>query len=133
MKLVRGAYHPHELAAIEAREAGNTSLSISPDTTPPVWTSKEETDNCYNSCAKFLISKIKEDIDTNGRRGRQQKVGVLFGTHNWQSCDIILNELVETGLGTRDEGGIVTLEERLTERLTFGQLFGKSCFVSFFE
>ena len=124
VKLVRGAYHPHEVAAHQAREEGKKTLSISPDAFPPVWTLKEESDRCYNECAKVLLGKIQEDIE----KKKGQRMGVLFGTHNWESCRLILHELVERGLGRNvGEGGeelVVSMGDEVTERLTMGQLFG---------
>ncbi len=124
VKLVRGAYHPHEIAAHSGRPK---SISISPDDLPPVWLQKEDTDRCYNECAKVLVGKIKEDI----RRAKAQRVGVLFGTHNWTSSKLILKELVATGLGKSvgedpESDLVVQLGDEVTERLTFGQLYGMS-------
>lgn len=57
-------------------------------------------------------------------------IGVLFGTHNWKSCDLILNELVRHGLASQElllAGGkepIIHLDEEVTERVTVGQLYG---------
>lgn len=134
VKLVRGAYHPHELIAYHASAAGRPSPSISPDAEPPVWTSKAETDKCYNECAKLLINTIHNDISASAwswiRRSRPQSIGVLFGTHNWESCNLILNELAQRGLASvsaiADEDKVFTLSDDVTERLTIGQLFGMS-------
>ncbi|KAF9011569.1 FAD-linked oxidoreductase [Hymenopellis radicata] len=127
VKLVRGAYHPHEIAAHRGRP---TSISISPDELPPVWLKKEDTDRSYNECAKVLVGKIKEDIARAKGKG-PQRLGVLFGTHNWTSSKSILKELVATGLGKSVGGGpesdlVVQLGDEVTERLTFGQLYGMS-------
>lgn len=134
VKLVRGAYHSHEIAATKAKANSQSSLSISPDSHPPVWTKKDETDSCYNECAKVLIGAIKADMPSSsgwnwGRRAGTQTIGVLFGTHNWNSCDLILDELVSQGLASVVEGSgkdtVIRLEDAVTERLTIGQLFGK--------
>lgn len=52
---------------------------------------------------------------------------MLFGTHNWESCDLILDELVKEGLAEKvvGEENVVSLDEDVTERLTMGQLFGE--------
>lgn len=122
VKLVRGAYHPHETIAHQCYRAGKTSLSISSDPLPPVWAEKWETDKCYNECAKVLIRELKQDL------GREdQTMGILFGTHNWASCQLILTELVGEGLAKHVEGEgeeAVSLGDDVTERLTIGQLFG---------
>lgn len=125
VKLVRGAYHSHELVAHPTPQStigGPTtkSLSISPDALPPVWTSKLETDACYNQCAVMLLNSIRDDIIT----GSVPSIGVLFGTHNRASCDLILNTIGELGLGERNSKGQLLVGDALTERLTLGQLYG---------
>ncbi|KAK7034780.1 hypothetical protein VNI00_012187 [Paramarasmius palmivorus] len=71
VKLVRGAYHPHEVAACQDRKLGKPSLSISPEDHPPVWSAKEETDKCYNECTKTLIGWIKVTFkDQSAERNR---------------------------------------------------------------
>lgn len=137
VKLVRGAYHSHEIAAhrhitdpIPSTSTHSHSLSISPDKNPPVWLEKVYTDECYNACARLLINEIKADIDRESGWGAvpsAPRIGVLFGTHNWESCDIILKELVERRLATRDDGDddVVRIGLDVTERLAIGQLFGE--------
>ncbi|KAG6828858.1 hypothetical protein H0H92_006565 [Tricholoma furcatifolium] len=128
VKLVRGAYHSYEVAAHEARLVGTPSLSLSSDPQPPVWLTKPETDACYNACARTLIQSIREDVDI--RRPKDAPLapalGVLFGTHNWESCELILSELVKTGLAVKGpaENDLVLLPDDLTERVTIGQLYG---------
>ncbi|KAH9487282.1 Proline dehydrogenase 1, mitochondrial [Psilocybe cubensis] len=203
VKLVRGAYHPHEISAHEAalefdRAHGaadssfdrvatmqrRPSLSISPDIEPPVWTEKRDTDERYNACVKVLIEAIKEDVTRSKKRrpsnatdaqlttmgdissnfsylrGRiysivgagsspvysiskeeqrttsmnaTPRIGVLFGTHNWDSCALILKELVRNGLGVEEDSGSVsesigriTVQEEVVERVAIGQLYGMS-------
>lgn len=134
-----------------ARKAGKPSRSISPDEILPVWPTKPETDACFNACAHTLIDAIATDtkVASPGRRrswaslvGWESKglesdkasvptVGVLFGTHNWESCRLILDELTERGLATPEgvtpEGeAIVKIRTAVTERLTLAQLYGKS-------
>ncbi|KAG6854205.1 hypothetical protein C0991_009518 [Blastosporella zonata] len=128
VKLVRGAYHSYEIAAHQARLDGKPSVSLSSDSHPPVWLTKPETDACYNACARTLIQSIREDMNT--RRPKDDPltpaVGVLFGTHNWESCRLILDELVKTGLAVKGPAAddLVLLPDDLTERVTIGQLYG---------
>ena len=136
VKLVRGAYHPHETAAYEADSTHNNSLSISPDPQPPVWSTKSDTDACFDECAKVLIGAVKNDI----LAGLKEKttpptIGVLFGTHNWASCDLILAELVNCGLAVTEPGenGVVRIGEDVTERLTMGQLYGEFDLIQVFD
>ncbi|KAF7796593.1 hypothetical protein EIP86_007774 [Pleurotus ostreatoroseus] len=147
VKLVRGAYHSQETATHNAAKAGKSSRSISPDALPPVWPTKPETDACYNACARTLLDAIAADI-TCPRRTRSWRslvgwgskaseadktsvptVGVLFGTHNWESCRLILDELVKRGLAapegvTPDGEAVIRIRTAVTERLTLAQLYG---------
>ncbi|KAH9891215.1 FAD-linked oxidoreductase-like protein [Cubamyces lactineus] len=132
VKLVRGAYHPHELVAHPSTSASadvslaspstSTSLSISPDPVPPVWTSKAETDDRYNACVRTLVGAVREDVQRRGNG--YPSIGVLFGTHNWESANLIVEELVRQGLATSNEDGTVAVEDAVAERVTMGQLYG---------
>ncbi|GJE99762.1 FAD-linked oxidoreductase [Phanerochaete sordida] len=139
VKLVRGAYHPHELAAHAPAHSPNAKSShtpsISPDTLPPVWSTKPETDACYNKCVDILVDAVAADVAPRsswfGKSSAAQAptVGVLFGTHNWESCRRVLNRLVEKGLATADGATpdrepIVRIGSEVTERIALAQLYG---------
>lgn len=135
---MRGAYHPHELVAHPstsatadaslASPAMSTSLSISPDPVPPVWTAKADTDARYNAGVRALVAAVREDVAA--ARGGQLGLGVLFGTHNWESAGLIVDELVRQGLAVEveGEGGVVEVGDEVAERVTLGQLYGALCF-----
>ncbi|KIJ60119.1 hypothetical protein HYDPIDRAFT_32541 [Hydnomerulius pinastri MD-312] len=134
VKLVRGAYHPHELAAHAtiSPTSSSTPLSISPEPYPPVHPSKPDTDACYNECAAVLVRAIADDVLSSPTSSpRPPRIGVLFGTHNWTSSELVLGELVKNGLA-REEGaegdrkGTLTIPPQVAERFTFGQLYGMS-------
>jgi proline dehydrogenase len=122
VKLVRGAYHEHEIAAHSL--TSSSSPSISDEFDPPVFLAKVDTDECYNSCAKVLIQSIKRDIlDAN----LVPHIGALFGTHNRDSCQIVLEELAKQDLAIEDkQDDVLHLGGDVSERLAFGQLLGKS-------
>lgn len=135
MKLVRGAYHDQELSRhTKARE-----LSGQPqDNLPPVWSNKSETDACYNEvskgvrwfsrasnrgisqCATRLIHTVGVDIRSSHE---SPGIGVLFGTHNWQSCEIVMDCLVKEELATVD-GKQIVVSDAVANRVSFGQLLG---------
>ncbi|KAH7884047.1 FAD-linked oxidoreductase-like protein [Phlebopus sp. FC_14] len=138
VKLVRGAYHPRELAAYasSSSQQGHT-LSISPDPYPPVHLTKEDTDACYNACAALVVRAIADDIHSSSAQGRSRppRIGALFGTHNWRSCELVLEELIKNGLAHPEGSPGVEEEEvkqpivvppEVVERVTFGQLYGMS-------
>lgn len=143
---MRGAYHPNEVSmhatrrfietegkAVVSASSGLSSLSISPEEVSPVWETKQETDECYNACARMLVGRVAADVDVDAakRAGRQDiaipKLGVLFGTHNWESCGVILDMLVTKGIATRACEGdkeVVLIPDETAERVTLGQLYG---------
>ncbi|KAJ7129960.1 FAD-linked oxidoreductase-like protein [Mycena filopes] len=114
-KLVRGAYHAHEAAA----HGTARSLSISPEARAPVWEAKADTDAAYDACAGVLLDAVDADLARGGHG-----IGVLFGTHNWGSCDRILAGLRARGLAAVMPDGRLHVAERVGERVTFGQLYG---------
>ncbi|KAF9529861.1 FAD-linked oxidoreductase-like protein [Crepidotus variabilis] len=166
IKLVRGAYHPHEIAAHQRKD----ELSISPDREPPVWTEKKDTDEAYDQCVKILLSAVKEDVNRSKRTSINRvvqewyadwfgvstnaqpishhqaaarsikttnslpRIGILFGTHNWKSCNLIIDEIVRNGLGYRVvsrtstkpnvSGNFLRLDDDVVDRLAIGQLYG---------
>ncbi|KAI1790476.1 FAD-linked oxidoreductase [Ganoderma leucocontextum] len=134
VKLVRGAYHPHEIeihkaAASSRAEAtspsGSHDLSISPDNMPPVWLFKDETDSCYDSSARLLISLIRQDVEACAKGAPGPTIGAMFGTHNWKSADLVIDELVKQGLATQDFG-VVNIGQAAMERVAVAQLYGMS-------
>ncbi|TDL22291.1 FAD-linked oxidoreductase [Rickenella mellea] len=153
VKLVRGAYHPHEEAAhisptspsaiqhnAHPTDMSSSSLAISPTGESPVWHGKHLTDACYNACASALVKHIRDDVrntcnnkhvNSTAPRHNPPTVGVLFGTHNWDSCDRILGCLVEEGLAVCERVGprsqeVIKIREELGDRLAIGQLYGMS-------
>lgn len=175
VKLVRGAYHPYEVAAHHSK---GSSLSISPDELPPVWVNKDETDRCYNQCVRMLLNTVREDIDQSqnpwiashligpdrtrcgtswiswlkeyvplnlaksvvpsailgSRNTKRPSVGILFGTHNWESAKLVLAELTKNGLAEalldekrlEDNETIIGIKPEVVERVAIAQLYGMS-------
>ena len=116
IKLVRGAYHEQEAAL-------NPRVSISPEVDPPVYSTKAETDASFNECARILVEKISLDA----RKHLQPRISVLFGTHNMESCRLILSLLEQEGLAKADAPhATVSIPRSTALRISFGQLFGMS-------
>lgn len=124
VKLVRGAYHSLEIASHRQRgEPGGKSLSISSEAEPPVHLSKDETDACYNECARLLISRIRDDVEASEISNAPPTLGLLFGSHNWESCNLVLSELVRNSLAeVKDD--VLHISEVVAERVTIAQLYG---------
>jgi len=111
VKLVRGAYHTHEQAAASG----------------VVWTQKSETDECYAKCVSLVLSAIQDDVSKEAKspsRTRSASVGVLFGTHNWDSCQQILRELVDRRMAEDIGSGVISISQPVAERLQIAQLYG---------
>ena len=111
-----------------------------------MWSKKTETDDAYNECVRVLVGAVREGISRSragawGIEGKgrlkslwpwgptpstkRANIGVLIGTHNWDSCRLILDDLVDAGLATeREEGEVVTLEEEVVDRVAVAQLYG---------
>lgn len=115
VKLVRGAYHEQE-AALDSR------VSISPEANPPVYLTKAETDASFDECARILVDRISLDVRQNSR----PRISVLFGTHNIESCRLIISLLEQGGLAKADplNGKVCTISQSTALRIAFGQLFG---------
>ncbi|KAH9939019.1 FAD-linked oxidoreductase [Epithele typhae] len=125
VKLVRGAYHPHEVAAHPAAgEAHALSLSISPEPAPPVWTAKAETDARYDAGVRALVRAVRADVEAGKGKTAPPTIGVLFGTHNWTSAELIPEEMARAGLARKEADGTVVVPDEVAERVTMGQLFG---------
>ncbi|KAK7688068.1 hypothetical protein QCA50_008438 [Cerrena zonata] len=157
IKLVRGAYHPHETSAHNLRNSGDgakkrKSLAISSESEPPVWSNKADTDAAYNGSVELIMNEIENDV--KGRLAPTQsssrswlswlglkkdtpvtaqpsppRIGVLFGSHNWDSQKLILSQLVKRGLATVDgalENGdpIVRIGDEVLMRVSVAQLYG---------
>ncbi|TFK85682.1 FAD-linked oxidoreductase [Polyporus arcularius HHB13444] len=138
VKLVRGAYHPHEIEIHRASSASRASVttssprsgthdvSISPDNMPPVWLTKDETDTCYDSSVRMLISLVREDVEACKRTGSPPSIGALFGTHNWDSANLVVDELVKQGLAKNVGDGKVFVSDEAMQRVAVAQLYGMS-------
>lgn len=133
IKLVRGAYHVQENAVHNVPG----SLSISPELYSPIWPTKADTDNCYNACVRLLLQNVAADARTS----KVPTIGILFGSHNWDSVRLILSELemlklaVPAGKLAEDEQvknhelpdeNVLRVSDAAIDRITLGQLYGMS-------
>jgi proline dehydrogenase len=125
VKLVRGAY------VIQENEYHNADPS-NHDTLPPVWSEKHETDACYNQCATMLLDNVTKLQPSSSTKGNTPQAGLLFGTHNRESCDIVMNELAKRDLATVVEdtsadgniGQTLQLNRWVSSQVQFAQLYG---------
>lgn len=111
-KLVRGAYVESERA-----RAGSVDECC-------VWSTKAQTDDCFDSCAIYLERRIVEEVK-NGLPG-SPGTGVCFSTHNGSSTRKVLEALREDGFASNTTDGGIQVDDRIRGRMTFAQLLGSS-------
>ncbi len=92
---------------------------------PPVWLTKDETDTCYDSSVRMLISLVREDVEACKRTGSPPSIGALFGTHNWDSANLVVDELVKQGLAKSAGDGKVFVSDEAMQRVAVAQLYGE--------
>jgi proline dehydrogenase len=87
-----------------------------------VWSEKEETDLCYNECTALLLDQLVLPSGLNTSPG----IGILFGTHNKDSCDIVMNGLVKRGLASEDtsKDSVLKVPQWVSGQVQLGQLLG---------
>lgn len=112
VKLVRGAYHEHEMAAYDKEEISTNKAPV-----PPVWTIKSETDTNYNRCARILVDRISDQVGI-------PRFGIMFATHNRRSCELVLQALVEKGL-VKPNGDQLDVSPHIGDQIQFAQLYGE--------
>jgi proline dehydrogenase len=117
VKLVRGAYADQERK--KWIDDGRAKLG-----TDPIQPNKEATHAAFNGATTSLIAQLAKDI--KAKPTEAPSVGIFFGTHNGDSCDLIANSLVENDLAERNEEGRLVTKPGVRGRVCTGQLFGKS-------
>ena len=117
VKLVRGAYHPHEIArhaklldTSDPHPTAPQNISVAPalENPPPVWERIEHTDATYAACTGMLLDAVVTDITRAESRDwcswrtgpPAMRIGLLFGTHNPRSAAGVVHGLVARGLAT---------------------------------
>ena len=144
-----GAYSKAD--GVHAPELGQThskSICLSTEPNPPVWLTKRETDEVYNECVRILLKEVREDVSRcraqcQPQEGTHTRISAYFGTHNWKSTRLVLEEMVRSGLGeivgqhapneslkesVDLEGSfVVKIDEDVVQRVAMGQLYGTFC------
>ncbi|CAE6433516.1 unnamed protein product [Rhizoctonia solani] len=89
---------------------------------PAVWSYKHETDRCFDEAAESLIQHGAASLAS--KNPRQPKLGLLFGTHNKQSCQHVLDCMVSSGLAHKNKDGLAEVKPGVEDMVCFGQLYG---------
>jgi proline dehydrogenase len=121
IKLVRGAYHGQEISYHQKRLAA-AKPGDEIESEPAVWLHKDETDRCFDDAAKFLIEHVATSLSS--RSSQHPKLGLLFGTHNKQSCQHVLDCMIDSKLARKDTDGRVKVKPGIESMVCFGQLYG---------
>ncbi|KAJ9101213.1 hypothetical protein QFC21_003432 [Naganishia friedmannii] len=117
VKLVRGAYAEQE----RKKWITDGRAKFGAD---PIQPTKQATHAAFDGATKSLIAQLAKDIKTDPKKA--PSVGVFFGTHNGDSCDLIADSLVENGLAQKNEEGRLVTLPGVRGRVSTGQLFGMS-------
>lgn len=81
-----------------------------------------------------VVKSIVPSAGLENRNTKMPGVGILFGTHNWESAKLVLSELVKNGLAEplldekrfEDSGTIIGIKPGTVERVAIAQLYGES-------
>jgi proline dehydrogenase len=109
VKLVRGAYVTSENA--RAKRTGTLSK---------VWSTKAESDSCFDACASLLLDEIIESVEQD-RPGPS----AIFATHNAKSVQKNIQQLNRAGL-IEEKHLAYSVDDRLRGRVVFAQLMGEA-------
>lgn len=78
------------------------------------------------------LKSVVPSIGLDKKEVHIPSVGILFGTHNWESAKLILSELVRNGLAeplpearrTEDGEPVIRVKHEAVERVAIAQLYG---------
>ncbi len=85
--------------------------------------SKSATDRAYDQSLEVILSQLASDVEAT----RPPLIGVLFGTHNAHSCELVLDGLERRRLATRRADGKLEPVDAVRGRVCIGQLYGALC------
>ncbi|KAI9637293.1 FAD-linked oxidoreductase-like protein [Dioszegia hungarica] len=112
VKLVRGAYF------VQERKKWKDEGRPGPD---PIWADKEATDKAYDGSVTTIISTLARQLHSTHS---ERALNVVFGTHNQESCDLIVERLKAEGLAVLGEKkGSVRLREDVQGKVFVAQLY----------
>nr|XP_031857401.1 uncharacterized protein CI109_007180 [Kwoniella shandongensis]KAA5524473.1 hypothetical protein CI109_007180 [Kwoniella shandongensis] len=111
LKVVRGGYITKEKAAGEAKGLPGNGA---------VWASKPLTDASYNGSVETVLETLKTQLVS----GKSLPLSVIFGTHNTDSVQTIIQTLESKGLASRSPNGALSLRKDVEGRVNVAQLYG---------
>lgn len=115
VKLVRGAYLTSE--PIHHRTEGGSGPL-------PTWSTKEETDRCYDDLAEQLVTRLAKEVKSAEHVVGHPEVALLIAGHNAKSVRMVLQRLRDEEELAENRGSRLAMADQLRGRLTFGQILG---------
>lgn len=112
IKLVRGAYF------VQERKRWKDEKRAGPD---PIWPDKPATDKCYDESLATILSTLSKQLDS---RRPDLSLNVIFGTHNAESCRLIVEGLEKNGLAEDGSDGKLRLRQDVRGKIGVAQLYG---------
>lgn len=111
VKLVRGAYF------VQERKKWADEGRPGPD---PIWIDKPATDKAFNDSVALVISTMARQLASKPASA----LSVFFGTHNEDSCQLIIETLKKEGLAQKVKGGWA-LRDDVLGKVFIAQLYGE--------
>jgi len=102
--------------------SGSYTVPPGPRMTAKLTHRKPETDASYNRSVATIISMLASQL--SGPKP-ERALSVIFGTHNRDSVDTIIDQLEKNGLAKRGESGKLRLREDVAGRVGIAQLYGE--------
>lgn len=78
----------------------------------------------YNNSIATIISTLSHQLNSTEP---QKALSVVFGTHNPESCDLVISNLVKYGLATRTDASpdsLLRLRDDVVGKVYVAQLYG---------
>jgi len=112
IKLVRGAYFVQERQ--RWKDEGREGVD-------PIWPNKPATDTSYNNSINTILLTLTTQISSPHP---ERALAVVFGTHNPESVDLIIDGLNKFGLATKAPSGRLKMRDDVMGRVFIAQLYG---------
>jgi proline dehydrogenase len=89
----------------------------------------------YNNSITTILSTLSHQLNSTEPH---KSLSVVFGTHNPESCDLVISNLVKYGLatpvpsgGNEDGGKLLALRDDVVGKVFVAQLYGMSISIPF--
>ena len=89
--------------------------------------SKDHTDKSYNTSISNVLSTVSAQLKEDPKHA----LSIVFGTHNPESVDLILDGLKSNGLVSEGPEGRLKMREDVRGRIGIAQLYGEESCVQY--